>query len=42
MNEILFYVSDDIEIVLINGVKLRFEEHCHSSHTVISALLCGN
>lgn len=42
MNEILFYVSDDIEIVLINGGKLRFEEHCHSSHTVISALLCGN
>ena len=42
MNEILFYVSDDIEIVLINSGKLRFEEHCHSSHTVISALLCGN
>lgn len=42
MSEILFYVSANTEIVLIKDGKLRFEEHCHSAHTVISALLHGS
>lgn len=42
MNNILFYISDNIELVMIKDGLLHFEEHSHSSHTVISAVLCGN
>ena len=41
-NRILFYISDNIELVHINDGILRFEEHCHSAHTVVSVLLRGN
>ena len=41
MNKILFYISENIELVLIKDGLLRFEEHSHSSHMVISAVLDG-
>lgn len=39
--DMIFYISDQIEFVSIKDGILRFEEHSHSSHIVISAPLRG-
>ena len=41
MSDILFYRSELIEFVVINGKRLCFGEHCHASSIVLTAVLDG-
>ncbi len=41
-NRVTFYISESIELVVIKDGILRFEEHSHAAHTVISAVVRGN
>ena len=41
MGSIVFYRSALIEFVVISDKQLRFDEHCHTSNIVLTAILEG-